>query len=389
MKGSMGRVTLAPRMATMQESATLALNARAKQLAAEGRTIYNLTAGELASATPDYIQKAVATKLSLNKYTPVAGLLELRQAIAAHARQFYGLDWIEPTNVVVTAGAKPALYAALLSLIGPGDEVIIPFPAWMTSYRPLVELAGGSVVTVPLADNYDLDVAAIAAKITAKTKAIIINSPQNPTGAVFSRQSVERLARALQGSRIAVVADDIYTKLVYADNFTPVPKAGFERMVIINGFSKSQALTGWRIGYLIADTDIAQATTSLLSHITGNAPLPSQYAGIAAMEHGDQPPRATLKTLKKQRQIVMSGLESAGIKHNIPEGAFYVFLDLRDLADDAAKWCERLLAEAGVALVPGEAFEAPGFARLSFTADEATLTKAMERINQFVAGEKA
>jgi aspartate aminotransferase len=375
---------LSRRLDALNESATLALNARAKQLAAEGRTIYNLTAGELAADTPEYIQEAVAGTLDKNKYTPVPGLPELRTAIAGHAKEFYDVDWIKPPNVVVTSGAKPALYGAFLALLDEGDEVIVPVPAWV-SYMDLIELAGGKVVQVPLTEHYDLDVAAIKAAITGKTKAIIINSPQNPTGSVYSKESVHQLAQELAGSGIWVISDDIYTKLVFEDDFEPVPKAGFENLVIINGFSKSQALTGWRIGYLIAGKELAAAVTGLLSHITGNAPLPGQYAALKAMELDDKPPQETIKALKEQRELVASALdEIKGIKYHKPEGAFYFFLDLRGITGNSAEWCEQLLLKRGVALVPGEAFMAPGFARLTFVADRDILKKALAAIKDFV-----
>ncbi|PIZ63153.1 aspartate aminotransferase, partial [Candidatus Saccharibacteria bacterium CG_4_10_14_0_2_um_filter_52_9] len=284
-------------MATMNESATLALNARAKQLAAEGKTIYNLTAGELATDTPEYIQQAVARTLSQNKYTPVAGLPELRQEIARETKSFYGLDWIESTNVVVTGGAKPALYATLLALINPGDEVIVPTPSWV-SYNHLIELVGGIVIEVPLTESFDLDHDAIAAQMSSRTRAVIVNSPHNPTGAVFSKTALSQLAVVLRGSNITVIADDIYAKLVYDRGFTPTPTCRFEKLVIINGFSKSQALTGWRIGYAIADKTIADAIASLLSHMTGNASVPSQQAALAALKRDDKPPIETIEALK-------------------------------------------------------------------------------------------
>ncbi|MEK7594947.1 MAG: pyridoxal phosphate-dependent aminotransferase [Patescibacteria group bacterium] len=381
----MSKIVLATRMASMGESATLALNARAKQMAADGKTIYNLTAGELASDTPDYIQQAVAKTLNQNKYTPVAGLPKLRQQIADDAARNYGLDWIKPANVVVTAGAKPALHASLQAIINEGDEVIVPTPSWV-SYNNLIELAGGVVVEVPLTDQFDLDPEAIKSKMTEKTKAIIINSPHNPTGAVFSKATLDELAEVLKGTDVTVISDDMYAKLVYEDGFTLVPTCGFENIIIINGFSKSQALTGWRIGYVIADKTIADAITNLLSHITGNAAVPSQHAAIAAMELHDTPPRSTLDALKHQRLIVDNALRNIkGLEHHLPGGAFYVFVDLRDVTDNSAKWCEQLLVETGVALVPGEAFSAPGFARLSFVTDEATLKTALDKIAQFVA----
>jgi aspartate aminotransferase len=358
----MAGTKLSTRLKKLNESATLALNARVKQMATEGKTIYNLTAGELATGTPEYIQKAVAGSLAFNKYTPVAGLYELREAIASHAREFYGLDWIKADNVVATAGVKPALYASLLTIINPGDEVIVPVPGWTTSYKPHIELCGGVIVEVPLNASLDLDVGRMINIISTKTKAIILNSPNNPTGAIYSRQALDKLAAAIKGKGIVIIADDIYSKLVYDDSF---------------------ALTGWRIGYMIADAPIAKAATNLLSHITGNAALPSQYAAIEALKHSDAPPTTTMQDLRLQRQIVIDGLDECGIKHNKPSGAFYVFLDVRQFSGDSNQWCEDLLGQTGVALVPGEAFSAPGFARMSFVADQKNLKNALRQIKLF------
>ncbi len=359
----MDRIVLADRIAALQESATMALDSRAKAMQAEGKTVYNLTAGELTSDTPEYIKSAVAEKLHHNKYTPPSGLPELRKLIAESARETYGMDWIKAGNVIVTAGAKPALYLSLLAIIDHGDEVIIPIPAW-TSFNHLVKLAGGKVVEVPLTDGFDIDPKAIAKKLTPKTKAIIINSPNNPTGATFSEQALIGLAKVLKGTGITVIADDIYTKLVYDDHFTLVPTCGFDKLIIINGFSKSQILTGWRIGYCIAGDDVANAINKLIGHTMGNASLPSQHAALAAMAQGDVPPKDVTEMLHKHLQLVEESLASTPLKYKKPGGAFYVFLDLRPLTDDSAEWCERLLNETGVALVPGEAFSAPGFARL-------------------------
>jgi aspartate/methionine/tyrosine aminotransferase len=376
---------LASRLDGLDESATMALNARAKQLQQAGKTIYNLTAGELASDTPEYIRASVAQVLERNKYTAVAGLPELRQAIADAARASYSLDWIEPSNVIVTAGAKPALYTSLQALIDPGDEVIVPVPAWV-SYKHLIELVGGVVVEVPLTDTFDLDFKAIAAQVSKRTKAIVINSPHNPTGAIFSKPALEGLAKTLEGSHVMVIADDIYARLIYDDSFTLVPTCGFEKLVIINGFSKSQALTGWRIGYVIAEQHVAAAIAKLLSHTMGNASVPSQHAALAAMARHDTPPAETTTLLKRHLQLVEKTLNAcAPLTYRKPGGAFYVFIDLRAITKNSAAWCEQLLEETGVALVPGEAFSAPGFARLSFVADEATLKGALTELKRFVA----
>jgi aspartate/methionine/tyrosine aminotransferase len=298
--------------------------------------------------------------------------------------KFYNLDWIKAENVVVTSGAKPALYTSLLSIIDPGDEVILPVPAWTTTYQPLVELAGGKLIEVQLENNFDLNIQNIFEAMTVRTKAIIINSPHNPTGAIFSKEALTRLADYVRGKNIVIIADDIYSKLIYDKSFFPVSSCDFENLIIINGFSKSQALTGWRVGYLIAELSVAKATTSLLSHITGNAAVLSQYAALEAMKRHDMPPASTLKTLKLQRQLVLDGLDGCGIAHNIPGGAFYIFLDLRPFTIDSVAWCERLLNETGVAIVPGEAFSAPGYARMSFVADEMTLKVALDKINHYI-----
>jgi aspartate aminotransferase len=319
--------------------------------------------------------------LNQNKYTPVAGLTQLRQAIAAKMGDFYDKE-IPAQQVVVTAGVKPALYASLLAIINPGDEVIVPTPMWV-SYKHLIELAGGRVVGVGLTEEFDLDPEAIASRITPKTKAIILNSPHNPTGAVFSSSALASLAEKLQGKNIVVISDDIYSKLVYDKSFIPVPKYEFEQIIIVNGFSKSQALTGWRIGYLIAEERVASAVSSLLSHIMGNASVLGQQAALAALDQGDKP--QDLPQLIRQKDLVensLSGISKIGFVR--PKGAFYAFLDLRKITTDSAGWCEKLLSDTGVALVPGEAFEAPGYARLSFVADEATLKIALDKIKQFI-----
>jgi len=377
---------LASRLDGLEESATMALNAKAKQLQEAGKTIYNLTAGELASDTPGYIRESVSQVLGRNKYTAVAGLPELREAIAVQASKLYALDWIKAGNVTVTAGAKPALYTSLLAIIDPGDEVIVPVPAWV-SYKHLIELVGGKVVEVPLTDSFDLDPKAIAANISKKTKAIIINSPHNPTGAIFSKKALEGTAQALNDSGVTVIADDIYAKLIYDDNFTYAPACGFKKLIIINGFSKSQALTGWRIGYCIASLEITTAIAKLLSHTMGNASVVSQHAALAAMEHGDSPPEKTTALLEKHLKLVEKTLdECQPLTYRKPGGAFYVFIDLRAITQESARWCEQLLEQTGVALVPGEAFSAPGFARLSFVADETTLKGALAGIKLFVKG---
>lgn len=379
----MGQHELSQRLSTIKESATLALNAKVKALASAGETVYNLTAGEPDGPTPPYIIEEVSKHLHENKYTPVPGLPQLKKAIAEHCRTFYDAAWIDESSVVVTAGAKPALSAIMQSLLNPGDEVIVPTPAWV-SYTYMIELADGVIKPVPLNQDFDLDVDAITAAITDKTKAIIINSPNNPTGKMYSPKRLKELAQALKDKNIYVIADDLYTKLVF-ERFSPITSQGFskDRLVLVNGFSKSQALTGWRIGYVIASQAVVQALSNILSHTSGNASLPGQYAAISALQQQDVPPM--LDELKARRQLVAKALSRIdGLSFTMPDGAFYFLIDVRQQSDDANAWCASLLEEKGVALVPGDDFYAPGSVRLSYAVDESTLRAALTRIDEFI-----
>ena len=351
---------------------------------AEGREVFNLTAGELDFSTPDYIQKSVASQLDQNKYTAAAGLEGLRQAIAQYENKRLGLRTIEAANIVVTAGAKTGLYGLLQVLLNPGDEVILPIPAWV-SYVHMITLAGGQAIPVPLTPKADLDAETIKKALTPKTKLIIINSPHNPTGAVFSKKALTNLARTIKGKPVMVISDEIYATLTYGKQFVSIAELGLplKQTLIINGFSKSQALTGWRIGYTVAPAEIASALTSFLSHASGNAPLPGQLAALAALQKGNQP--QSLGVLKKRERLVETQLKKTkAIRFSPPGGAFYFWLDIRSLTKNSTNWCEQLLHKTGVAMVPGDAFFAPGFVRLSFTADEKILAEALKRLRQFV-----
>lgn len=375
---------LSKRLANLEESTTLALNAQVKALAASRQTVYNLTAGEPDQDTPLYIQKSVSQSLNQNKYTPTAGMPALKTAIVASTQEFYKAKWIEEKNIVVTAGAKPALFAVFQALLDKGDEVIIPTPSWV-SYKHQVELSSGKVIAVSLKDNFDLDAKTVIKAITSKTKIILINSPNNPTGAVFSAGELKKLASYLKGKKIFVLSDDIYARLVYGAPFIPLTTLGFDKqcLIIINGFSKSQALTGWRIGYLIANLEVANAITQLLSHTLGNAPVPSQLAALSALEHKDHPPM--LKDLNRRRTLVSKLLDKIdGINYVMPGGAFYFFINVSKLTNNTEDWCRKLLDQKHVALVPGKAFAAPGYVRLSFAASDETLKNAVQKIAEFV-----
>ncbi len=378
----MSRIEISELASGLEESATLALNARVKEMAAAGEEVYNLTAGELSCDTPKYIQDYVASKLGQNKYTPVSGLPELRQAASEYAKKFYGQEWIKPENVVICSSVKPGIWAGLASILNPGDEVILPVPTWV-SYKHIIHITGGKPIETSLTNSFDLDIADIESKITNKTKAILLNSPQNPTGAVYSPEAIKQLVKLANDNNITVLSDEIYSRLVFEADFKPVSSYGFERLIILDGFSKSQALTGWRIGYIVAPVEIAKACTKILSHSMGNASVISQYAAIAAFEHNNDPLMSG--ELRSNLELACSKLDKINkISYVKPTGAFYIFLDIRKMSKDSLAWCEDLLVRKGVALVPGEAFDAPGFARLSISAGSETISKGIDLINEYI-----
>jgi aspartate aminotransferase len=366
----------------VEESATLALNARVKEMAANGEEVYNLTAGELSCETPKYIQDYVSKKLEQNKYTPVSGLPKLRTAIAEYAQDFYEQAWIKPENVVVCPSVKPGIWASLVSIINPGDEVILPVPTWV-SYKHVLSIAGAKTVQTNLTEDFDLDISDIKSKITKNTKAILLNSPQNPTGVIYSPQKISELVSVANEYNLVVLSDEIYSRLVFTPQFKPVSSYGFKNLIILDGFSKSQALTGWRIGFIIAPTEIAKACTKILSHSMGNASVISQYAAIAALDRGNEP--VMFDALKSNLDLACSQLEKIPkLRYKKPSGAFYILLDLRLMTNDDLNWCEDLLQKKGVALVPGEAFFAPGFARISYSADSDTISKGLDLIKEYI-----
>ncbi|MDX1765531.1 MAG: aminotransferase class I/II-fold pyridoxal phosphate-dependent enzyme, partial [Candidatus Saccharimonadales bacterium] len=330
----------------------------------------------------------VKNKLSDNKYTPVAGLPELRDAIASYYQNYFHSGWIESGNVTVTAGAKPALTAVFMSLLNPGDEVIIPKPAWV-SYQSEVEVAGGKAVFVETTKKFDLDVSAISNAITKKTKAIVINSPNNPTGKIYSRKPLDALAELVNLHDVTLVSDDIYSRLVYSELYLPLnSEIDPAKLVIVNGFSKSQALTGWRIGYCISSQDLQSKISSLLSHTNGNAPVTSQHAAIAALEREDEP--EFLHDLVDKRDQAIKLLQDIDIvSFHEPEGGFYVFVDIRSFTNNSDQFCQDLLESKGVGVVPGEAFEMPGYIRISYATNSSTLSSGLKKMKEFIEESKS
>ena len=371
------------KLTLLHESATIALNTEVQTMQQNGINILNLTAGELDFETPQQIQEYVIREIHRNKYTPTLGLPELRTRIAEDVKKTYHWD-VHSKNIAVTTGAKQALYTLFQVILNKGDEVIIPTPTWV-SYEYQVMLADGTPVFIPLVKNYDLDITAIKKAITPKTRAVIINSPHNPTGAVFSPKSLRALAKLLSGKEIFIIADDIYNTLLYTEEYAPVTTYLSDRtyLALINGFSKSHALTGWRIGYLVADTRVIEGINRIQGHATGNTSLMSQLAALGS--YNFKITSSFLKTLQKRKTIGEKLLnEIPRISFHSPSGAFYFFVDIKKVDTDSVRFCERLLKEQHVAIVPGEAFHAPGFVRISFACDEKTLAAALKRIHTHI-----
>lgn len=396
---------LSSRAHTLRPSPTLAIDARAKELIREGVDIVNLGAGEPDFDTPVSVVNAAhaAARAGKTKYTGAAGIPELREAIAAHVTKTHGVA-VRATQVVVTNGAKQALFDALQALVDPGDEVVVFAPYWV-SYPDLVVLSGGTMVRAPVSEGtQEPDLTALERCLTPRTKGMIVNTPNNPTGAVYSRRTIEGLVALCREQGLWILSDEIYERLVF-DGLAHVSPAsvgseGFERTILASGFSKSYAMTGWRLGYLVGPENVAAAATTIQSQVTGSVNTPTQWAAIEALRSGSAEQQRMVAEFEARRSLVVSGLREAlgsGVKVPEPRGAFYVLFDVRPFLgrsfegrrlDDDAALVDRLLERARVATVPGSAFGQPGFVRMSYATSRENLTKALGRMRAFFAAVK-
>lgn len=388
---------LSKRVQQLEPSVTLAAVAKAKALKAQGKDILSLTVGEPDFATPENIQEVAVQAIRNGKasyYTPSAGIPELRQAIVDYIKEYYGITY-EPSQTIVTDGAKFALYALFQTILDPEDEVIIPVPYWV-SYGEQVKLAEGRPVFVKGEENngFKITVSQLEASRTPKTKALIINSPSNPTGMIYDQKELQAIGEWAVKHDILIVADDIYGRLVYNGNeFTPIAtisEAIRKQTIIINGVSKTYAMTGWRIGYALGNQEIIDGMIAIASQSTSNSTAVSQYAAIEALT-GEQDPVEEMRVAFEERLNILYPLVSnlPGVTLNKPQGAFYLFPNVKETLamcgyENVTKWVEDLLEETGVALVTGEGFGAPENVRLSYATDLGTLEEAVRRIAQFI-----
>ena len=391
---------ISDRIAAIAESATLAVDAKAKALKAAGRPIIGFGAGEPDFPTPAYIVEAAAAATrdpKNHRYTPVAGLPELRSAVAAKTLRDSRYQ-VDAAQVLITNGGKQAVYNTFAALLDPGDEVLLIAPYW-TTYPEAIKLAGGVPVEVVVDEStgYRAGVEQFEAARSERTKVLLFVSPSNPTGAVFPPEQVQAIGEWAAAHDLWVVTDEIYEHLVYGDavNESIALHAG-EKVVVLNGVAKTYAMTGWRVGWMIGPTDVIKAASNLQSHATSNVSNVSQIAALAAVS-GDLSAVAEMRTaFDRRRHTIVSMLSQIpGIVCPEPQGAFYVYPSVQGLlgvslrgrvAQTSAELAALILEEAEVAIVPGEAFGTPGYARLSYALGDDDLAEGINRIAKLVAG---
>lgn len=388
-------IELSERLQSMEESATIAMSQKSRELRAQGKDVISLSLGEPDFHTPEFIKDAAKKAMDENytTYTPVPGYLELREAISRKFKRDNNLDYA-PDQIVVSTGAKQSIANAVLSLVGPGDDVIIPVPYWV-SYREIVRVAEGNVITVSAGIETDFKItgAQFEAAITPNTKMMIFSTPCNPTGSVYSKEELRDLADVIvKHPNLVVICDEIYEHINFDSKHESLAQFDDikDQVVTVNGVSKAWAMTGWRLGYIGANKTIAQACSKIQGQFTSGTCSITQRAVIAAMDADPSEVSSMVKAFEGRRTLVLNALnEIEGVKANVPGGAFYVFPDVSyfygkefegQKIQDANDLSMYLLNEALVALVSGEAFGDPNCIRISYAASEETLTEAMRRI---------
>ena len=393
------------RVGHVAPSATLAIDAKAKALKASGLDIVGFGAGEPDFPTPDAIVEAAIAacrETANHRYTPTAGLPELRQAIADKTLRDSNFA-VKPSQVLVTNGGKHAIANSFATILDPGDEVLVPAPYW-TTYPESIELAGGVPVVVPTdaSTDFKVSVAQLEQYSTARTKLVLFVSPSNPTGAVYSRAEIEEIGNYVAGRGWWVLTDEIYEHLVYGDaeqHSMPVvvPELA-DRCIVVNGVAKTYAMTGWRVGWMLAPVDVIDAATNLQSQETSNVNNVAQRAALCAVS-GDLSAVAMMRTAFDRRRKIIHGLLSGipGVVCPVPEGAFYAFPSFEGLLNKEIRGkrskttlelAEVVLEEAMVAFVPGEAFGAPGYARFSYALSDEDVIKGVTRVAELFAEAK-
>lgn len=390
------------RIASIAESATLKVDAKAKALQAEGRPVISYAAGEPDFATPENIVEAASRAVldpKNHKYTPAAGLPDLREAIAAKTKRDSGWD-VPASQVIVTNGGKQGVYQAFATIVDPGDEVLLPAPYW-TTYPEAIKLAGGMPVEVFAGadQNYLVTVEQLEAARTDRTKVLLFVSPSNPTGAVYSAEQTRAIGEWAESHGLWVIADEIYQNLVYdgikAMSIVEAVPALTDRTILVNGVAKSYSMTGWRLGWMVGPADVIKAASNLQSHLTSNVSNISQRAAIEALRGPQDAVEVMRKSFEKRRNTIVAELNKIdGVLCPLPEGAFYVYPEVTGLLNrtwggvtptTSLQLADLILDQAEVAVVPGEAFGPSGYLRLSYALGDAPLLEGVQRLQRLFA----
>ena len=387
-------MNVSSRISQLAESATLAISARAKELRAAGRNVISLSAGEPDFATPERIAVAAGEGIGRGwtRYTAVAGAIETRRAVTQHLERDYGLSY-DVREVAITAGVKSAIHLALMALLEAGDEVVVLSPYWV-SYPALVTLAGGraKIIDCPASQDFVPDFGELeAALASSRCRAILVNSPSNPTGKIWSRSQIQRLVELCTRHDIAMLSDEIYRDISFGVEVTSPAQieGGRELSLVFNGLSKSYAMTGWRLGWVAGPRELVDAIQRAQGQIIGNACSVSQFAAITALDDAARPEVDTMvEEFARRRDYIVPALQALpGVEVVAPDGAFYAFANIDDLlakcGGDDIELAKRILEEVEVALVPGSAFGAPGHVRVSFAASMEDLQEAIGRLQRF------
>jgi len=391
------QLTLSDRMQTLSPSLTIAISTLARELKAEGKDVLSFSAGEPDFGTPQRIKDEAIKAIDegFTQYTAVPGIPELLKAVATKLERDNNLKY-DPSQIIVSNGAKHSLFNLFQAVINPGDEVIIPAPYWVT-YPELVKYASGIPVIIETNDisKFKITPEQLQAAITPKTKMLVLTSPSNPTGSVYSKAELEALAEVLKGTDILVASDEMYEKLVYGVAFTAtasISRDMFDRTVTINGLSKSVAMTGWRFGYLASpDRALIAAMNKLQSQSTSNINSITQKAAIPALlgEVDEEIEQMRQAFENRAQEAVKLFNEIDGLSVIQPQGAFYLFVNIKDVSEDSIAFCKELLQETGVAVVPGVGFGSEGYFRFSFATDISTIREGIRRIEKFVKSKRA
>jgi aspartate aminotransferase len=383
---------LSERIRKIHPSTTLAITSKAKKLKSEGKDIVNFAAGEPDFDTPDFIKDAAteALRSGFTKYTPTTGIPELKKLISEKFKRDNSLSYA-PEQIIVSCGAKHSIFNTLMALVARNEEVIIPVPYWV-SYPEMVGLCEGKARFIKTcADNsFKATPEEIKKHVSPKTRALILNSPSNPTGCVYAIEELKRIAEICIAKKIFVLSDEIYEKLIYDglrhESIASLGKEIYDLTITVNGLSKSHSMTGWRIGYLGAPQDVASAISNLQDHTTSNPTSIAQYAAVAALSAPDDFSKSLCAEFQRRRDYCIERLKNIPrLKYVVPKGAFYIFCDISRTNIDSAAFAKNLLEEKYVALIPGDGFGMDTHVRISFATSIEQIKKGMDRLEEWVS----